>query len=384
LAGCADNTEDRMWLDAKVNGDSVHLAVDTGSSRSVLFRPSAEDLDLKITDPPTDAPKPPGTVAFGSTEPCDFTFWGVTEHRPLAVADVPDYVRLRFDGLVGWPDVRARTFLFDTVGRQMRPLDKMPDDLDTWTKFRVYPFANVLLLETTRTDGSPGFVFVDTGSPYGVGLSPDNWRVWVAANAKEPRTLRTYYTPGAGEVWGEESWAHRFSIGPLAITEVPIGEAPSSTPGLATGRHIATLGMAALARLDFVLDGKHGVAYLRPKNTPPLPYNHNRLGAVFVPLIPQSEFLVAQVEPGGPAALAGIHDGDLLAYIDGRTMTNWADHPTIGVPNFDWEAGDKVYLRLLRNGGEYRVNVKLRDIIGPGAPGFQATGLPPIASAPAQ
>ena len=77
-------------------------------------------------------------------------------------------------------------------------------------------------------------------------------------------------------------------------------------------KYEATLGLAALKRLDIVIDGKHGIAYLRPKKTPPLPYQHNRLGADFIPQDSHNDDLIAHVANGSPAYEAGIRDGDIL------------------------------------------------------------------------
>src|SRR5438128_1507112 len=38
--------EDRIWMDATINGQKVHLALDTGTSQCVLFRPTANRLGL--------------------------------------------------------------------------------------------------------------------------------------------------------------------------------------------------------------------------------------------------------------------------------------------------------------------------------------------------
>jgi C-terminal processing protease CtpA/Prc len=81
------------------------------------------------------------------------------------------------------------------------------------------------------------------------------------------------------------------------------------------------LGLEALKRLDLIVDGKHGMAYLRPKQTRSVPGDHNRLGAVFVPRDDQSDDLVAHVLEGSPAFEAGIRNGDVLLSIGGRDLT---------------------------------------------------------------
>jgi predicted metalloprotease with PDZ domain len=81
---------------------------------------------------------------------------------------------------------------------------------------------------------------------------------------------------------------------------------------------------------------KKGLAYVRAKKTVATPPDHNRLGAVFVPIESQSDDLIAHVIAGGPAYDAGVRDGDVLLKIDKLDVTRWRTDPTILVVWESW------------------------------------------------
>jgi hypothetical protein len=208
---------------------------------------------------------------------------------------------------------------------------------------------------------------VDTGFAGGVKLSPPLWRDWKAAHANQPFTVRGYYNPVAGLVVAEESWATGIAIGSLVLTDVPVMEADKADVVLGSSRNQVTLGLAALKRLNFIVDGKRGVAYFLAKKTPPAAYEHNRLGAVFIPLNLQSDDLIGHVVKGSPAWEAGIRNNDVLMSIGGLDVTKWRTDPNILPLSRFWESppGSKRELTLKRGRKIFKVNVILRQILVP-------------------
>jgi tetratricopeptide (TPR) repeat protein len=134
--------------------------------------------------------------------------------------------------------------------------------------------------------------------------------------------------------------------------------------------YAATLGIAALKRLDLVIDGKNNVAYLRPKLTPPMAYQHNRLGAVFDRDKSNGNELFARVAPGSPADEAGIHNGDILLEVDQHNVANADMDPFLVPLIFTWDQppGTKYDLKLQRADKVHEVTVVLRDILKPEKP----------------
>ena|SRR5688572_2963428 len=124
----------------------------------------------------------------------------------------------------------------------------------------------------------------------------------------------------------------------------------------------APSGLAALKRLDLVVDGKNGFAYLRAKTTRPPAYPHNRLGAVFVPTATQTNQAVARVVEGGPADEAGVRNGDILLQMDDVPVTSWSAK---WLDRLQKPAGSKMKLTLKRDEESFQTTVTLREIVYP-------------------
>lgn len=71
-----------------------------------------------------------------------------------------------------------------------------------------------------------------------------------------------------------------------------------------------------------------------------------------------SGILVAQVTPGGPAAKAGIQQGDIIIEVDGEEMVESSD---LLVAIRDRQPGDRVEVTIDRNGAESVVTVTLEE-----------------------
>src|SRR5215467_4239421 len=107
--------EERLWIEAKINGQPVKLAFDTGAEMSVLFRPTAERLGLQITNWPAGKKAAPGKVPYGWAESCVLSVWGLTNKATFAVIDVPAAVHSELEGVLGWEVWRRSIIRIDGV-----------------------------------------------------------------------------------------------------------------------------------------------------------------------------------------------------------------------------------------------------------------------------
>ena len=359
-----------------VNGEPVRLAFDTGSDAPVLFRPVAERLGLKITEPPADAKISAGQIRVGRTEAVQLQFGTrngakiVTDR--LAVVDMPGGLRPDVDGVIGWGSLRDNFFVFDVSSSKVSidATGQPPEPAGAWQRVGLRKGSRLLVLDFSGESGRiAGSVLIDTGSSAGVHLSAERWREWRTAHPDAPTTMDAYVMPGVGLVVREMSWVRELSIGPLNLTDVTVQEASSAEAAMASG-YEATLGVAALKRQDVVIDGKNGVAYFARRQAPSPPLAHNRLGAVFTPSDLQHDPLEAHVATGSPAEAAGIRNGDVLLTIDAIDVTKWrTDSAGMAMGTF-WQrpAGTKFLLTFRRGDREFAITVTLRDILGPGLP----------------
>lgn len=363
FGGSATLSEDRLWVDAAINGQPVRFAFDTGAGILVLFAHTASRLGLSFTNATQPVRLVPGKVTVGWTETCCLQILGNTSHARLAVMDKPSMLPTRVDGFVGWPNISNNILRIDAAQGTLSGLSLVPDCTTNWARFKLLPGSDVLCLEVPQPDGAPAILFVDTGSDAGVKLAPALWNAWKAAHAPQPLTFDAYYTPSVGLVVTEEGWADELAIGPLLVTGLPVEVADSGD----LARGTISLGLAALKRLDVVVDGPQGEAYVQAKTNAPTAVSHNRLGAVFTPVDLQHEDLLARVMEGSPAWQAGIRDGDVLLRIGDLDVTRWHTDPAVMPMSRFWSrpSGTQLQLTLRRGAQEYRVEVMLRQLLGP-------------------
>jgi len=273
LTGCGSaGPQTRVEIqNAVINGQPARFALDTGAPTTMLFSTGADRLDLKVTPPSVKAQVRASMnkgVALGSTDPVQVSLGGQTFTTPLKVLKLPWYLpdSLGVDGLVGWAEIRDNILVFDGDKRTISSVANVPEETTGWLKLKVRQNPH-LFLELPRPDGTTGIIMVDTGNPSGVSLPPAEWKTWRTAHPQAPSVSMTYYSPESGAVDGEIAWADEIALGALSLTDVAVQEADSSE-SREIRNYAGTIGLYALSRLDLVVDGKNGFAYLQPKPAP--------------------------------------------------------------------------------------------------------------------
>ena len=188
VLSCVAHADDRLALNGKINNQPMHLAFDTGASRSVLFRKAAERLGLKITKVDYKEPLAPGKVPVDLAEECTLDIGSGPQKFTFWVIDIPGNIPTDIDGFLSWSDSRNYVIEIDAEKPGWGVLEDLPSDLRGWAKWKLMPDSDLLAFECAN-DKESTKIGIDTGSPDGVALSPQRWQKWRAKRAAKPATV---------------------------------------------------------------------------------------------------------------------------------------------------------------------------------------------------
>ena len=340
-------SDERLILKAKINGETIRLAFDTGSPAPlIIFSPAAKRLSLKTEE------RNGRKIAFFSME---------IESQPIdnAQALIIDFLPFPdIDGVVGWPALLGKVWRVRWEDMSLSLMPSIPKEIFSWQSLKLHTqvqVATALLLEN-----SDALVFLDTGQSGGVALSESRWNKWVQENPSRTMTIKSGYMPGVGGFfWTELTWANSFKLGPLEFACAVIERNVIKLP-----KFEAVLGIEALKHFEILFDRVSDRIYLKKRPYSSEKFPHNRLGATFLPSSLESDSLVGTVLINSPAYKAGLRSGDILLKIDDTDMTQWRTDPTIWKREF-WEAraGTKYIIEAERNMRKHTFTVTLEDIL---------------------
>lgn len=162
--------DQRLWVDAQINGKAAHLYLDTGSENVWISRPAVDRLGLKLqpSKPILSSPSCQGTVN------CTLVSPGLTLKGSFPVYDLRRNPPEREDGMIGWPEVRNRIVVINAEKESFSFLAALPAEVTGWTNLQLEYHWKIFAMKVPSTLGG-GVVIVDTGSSTGVGLPPEIW-----------------------------------------------------------------------------------------------------------------------------------------------------------------------------------------------------------------
>jgi hypothetical protein len=354
--------DERIWLDAKIKNKPARVFFDTGSFGPALSQRALQKFNIKVVPAPTNY------LAYGvlavQTERCSLKILGTEFNLSFEVLNVPPYAEqdVDFDGVIGWQHLGLNLLRIDAANQSVTVLKKVPKEIARWTRLPLDTTADRLDLKNIDVEGSESIISIDTGRSEGVALSKQSWKLWKSKHPGAAMTLQCSWSPTDGFLVQEEAWADQITFGQITLLQVPVTSSWPSEPKIHGTNFACTLGMAALSRLDLIVDGKRGVAFLHSKNSTGQPYSHNRLGAVFVPQSGFTNKAIALVAKGSPAYEAGIRDGDVLIQVDTIPVDSWSE---TWISRFYEPAGTVLTLTLSRGGEIFKSKPNLREILQP-------------------
>jgi tetratricopeptide (TPR) repeat protein len=251
-----------IFSNIAINGKPTRLILDTGSDDMRLTLQGAIRLNwpaalvsgFKMNNP---------VGGFAISDPMRLTVGAETFTLQFLIEQRSDNGA---DGLIGWPEIRDNILVFNSTERTVSAVAQLPPETSGWLKLKVDP-APLLTLDLPQAEDKVGRVVVDTGSPFGVGLPAAQWSEWRRTHPDVRTYARPYKGPEIGNGTLEEAWADEIKVGNLTLTDVPVHEAPAKEEAM-IDNYAGTLGLYALTRMDFVVDGENNFAYLHPRPPP--------------------------------------------------------------------------------------------------------------------
>ncbi len=254
-----------------INGRAAQLILDTGSGFTNLGSSGADHLGVKAArakpgEPPQVMKSGAGVWAWSDSLRLSWGNQSCTFPLPIG-AESTEMAELnrRYgdDGAIGWPAVRDNILVFDPRGRTVRRVEALPAETAGWLKLKVHRHET-LLLDLPGPNGKVGTVLVDTGDHSGVSLPHEQWMEWRAAHPQATVGTEHYTGDYVGSGTNEFAWADEFTLGGLTLTHVHVSESPAIV-GETSMNYAGTLGLDVIERMDLVVDGPGGYAYLKPR-----------------------------------------------------------------------------------------------------------------------
>lgn len=350
----------RIWLKVKINNKSVRLLFDTGSNVSVLPFDTATKLGLRITN--NISPEFAESSYFaGETSDFEINVKGSRLRTRFLVFDQRISDPSLGDGLLSWATFSPNIIRIDGDSKELMFLGAIPSSAYKWNTFPLLTNYEMLDIVVACKTNHNKVLCVDTGDPRGLALPVDEWNRWKKKHKDAPTTIELRFSPTDGFTSYRETWADEISIGPLVLHGIALAESGRGNQERLGVDYGGTLGIAGLARLNCIVDGIRGIAYIRSRHNKPNSYDHNRLGAVFVPGNGHDEHLVAVVIEKTPAYEAGIRNGDILLQLNGASISKLVSSWENG---FHKPAGTRIEFVLKRGDKKFTSTAVLRDIIG--------------------
>ena len=355
-----------IWVRGRVgDSDSLWIVIDTGAAASVMDDSLARRLGLRVTgtheahgaggsqEGSEVAGQPiflPGlTVRLKHLDTVSLTAFGAASGQPM-------------DFILGYELFHDCVVRFDYANGVLDAWDarhaprNLPGVTVPMTLVQHHPYVEA---EVTFPGRAPirGKWVIDTGSALALSIAPEIVaRESLAASL--PRTIEAIGRGVGGEVRVRTGRADAFQLGALTFDQ-PIATLAAPGAGrISVVGSVGNIGGQILGRCRVTFDYRHQRVVFEPNERFAEPFEGEMSGATFVRAGP--DFVVRLVNPGTPAAEAGLHEGDRVTSVDGRPA---AEFDLAALRAHLTGAGRAVQVDVVRGDEHFRATLTLRRLI---------------------
>ncbi|QDK37708.1 aspartyl protease family protein [Bdellovibrio sp. NC01] len=358
--------DNRLITSVYINGKGPFaMMFDTGAT-NILSAQVAAQLGLAQHDQ--------FTIQGGGQKPvlatyCDVNSWSFAKTDfpagSFICADLSDMQQAigfpRLDGLLGYEVFSRYRVKLDMAANQISlsdfstPQEALPSG-STVHAFQMYGTTPII---SGQIGGIPAWYLIDTGDRASLTLS----QKFVTANSLQNKylpqvTTMTGYGIG-GSLQTSMAFADDFRIGERSFANPLIRMMEQDSPAFQEPALGGTLGMGLLRQFNLIFDYSRKTMTLMPAKAWAQDRSFDRAGMWLSQR--DSNFLVADVVPGGPADQAGIRVQDQIVALNGqKTATLDLLTSKEYLKNKDVVA---VQVTVLRNGKQMMAIIKLKDLV---------------------
>lgn len=359
-----------VWLKASVNGGPPQdFLFDTGASVTVLDSSWAAEHGIRTEGRMQAA----GAGASGGAEFATLSSLRVASDSgdgieipnvKVATLDVnPAFEPLmwrRMAGVIGYDVISRFVVTIDYDQSQL-----VLEEPEGWRySGREQPLPMVMngtvpALTGTLEGTEPGLFRLDVGSSSTIDVhGPFARKHQLLGRMKRPLTVQGV---GFGGTFSSEiGRLGSMRLGPYEWDDPIVSLANATEGAFASEDFAGNIGNRVLERFRVTLDYQRRHVYLEPGKRYAERDHLSRAGAL---LARRNGVVTAEeVLPGSPADRGGLRSGDELLAVEGRPIAEW-DLPELQSRLDDGPTGERVTLRVRRNGNEKAVRIRLAEVV---------------------
>lgn len=323
----------KIFVDVKVNGTGPYpFAMDTGSPPTIIDTELAKELDLAVTPMGRVGGAGEGSTPMAGIGGVRLEMGGIDFGvRPMMGVSInkrlSGYSGRPVMGLIGNDFIATHIVEVDYAKRRVTVRDPKGwryegDGVVIPTRKRGYTFIPG---EVTPEGGEPirARFMIDTGAGLTASLTTPFVTKHDLLGRAGPTIERTVGFGLGGEVRHEVARLGSIRVGSFELRQPVVTLSQDRGGALASQDYDGLIGGEILSRFKVIFDGPHNRMILEPGGDVDRPFEFDMSGMALAGDAEGGRLRVLHVEPGTPAAAAGLRPGDILMAVDGEKV--WSE-----------------------------------------------------------